>query len=60
MPKPTVPEHLRHYVMDYNATSYGTWQIKQGHADVCKIVGHATNTENGVLQPYCPRCGDPR
>lgn len=53
-----VPKHLEQYVMDYRATDYGTWQICQGHADVCAIIGHATNTVNRVVREWCPRCGE--
>ena len=32
--------------------------VTQGHADYCKLYGHATYTIDGVLQVRCPRCGD--
>lgn len=32
--------------------------VTQGHADYCRLYGHATWTIDGVTQPRCPRCGD--
>jgi hypothetical protein len=32
--------------------------VTQGHADYCRIWGHATYTLDGVAQVRCPRCGD--
>lgn len=31
--------------------------VTQGHADYCMANGHATHTANGVVAPFCPRCG---
>lgn len=32
--------------------------IQQGHADYCKLWGHATYWIDGEPQILCPRCGD--
>lgn len=32
--------------------------VMQGHADACEEFGHATHKIDGVVQSYCPRCGE--
>jgi hypothetical protein len=32
--------------------------VTQGHADYCKIWGHATWTHDGEALIRCPRCGN--
>lgn len=32
--------------------------VTQAHADYCAENGHATHRVNGVVSPFCPRCGD--
>lgn len=32
--------------------------VTQGHADYCAAHGHAAHTVDGVVSPWCPRCGD--
>lgn len=32
--------------------------VTEGHAAYCREHGHATYTVDGVVQDYCPRCGD--
>jgi len=32
--------------------------VTEGHAAYCAEHGHATHTIDGVIQAYCPRCGD--
>lgn len=31
--------------------------VTQGHADYCADNGHAKHTVDGVVSPWCPRCG---
>lgn len=32
--------------------------VTQGHVDYCAEHGHATFTNDGVISPRCPRCGE--
>lgn len=32
--------------------------VTQGHANHCAEHGHATHTVDGVVSPFCPRCGE--
>lgn len=32
----------------------------EAHARYCRENGHARHTVDGVVQPFCPRCGDVR
>lgn len=50
-----IPTHLQRFVLDMPALHGET--VCQGHADVCKILGHGKNLRNGVELGTCPRCG---
>ncbi|MBB5833426.1 hypothetical protein [Kribbella italica] len=32
--------------------------VTEFHARICREVGHATHTVDGIDQGVCPRCGD--
>lgn len=51
-----VARDLSLFAMSFPALN-GEW-VLQGHADYCTANGHATHKVDGVLSPYCPRCGD--
>ena len=44
------------YRLSYPAVTGDT--VTQGHADYCAAHGHGTYTVNGVVQGWCPRCGE--
>jgi hypothetical protein len=46
----------KRYALSYPAVSGDV--VTQGHADHCAAYGHATHTVDGVLSPFCPRCGE--
>jgi hypothetical protein len=50
-----IPTYLQPYVLDMAALKGET--ICQGHADVCKIIGHGKNLRDSIEQGTCPRCG---
>jgi hypothetical protein len=50
-----IPTHLNIYVLDMAASKGET--VRQGHADVCTILGHGKNLFNGLELGTCPRCG---
>lgn len=54
----TTPDSLRRFGIEHPAAS--GLVVQQGHADYCAAYGHATWTENGVVQPRCSRCGELR
>lgn len=43
------------YAHSYPALTGET--VTQGHANYCAAHGHATYTQDGIVAPYCPRCG---
>lgn len=49
-------EAFRHAVYGMDMAAASGRAVLQGHADYCAAHGHATNTVNGELQPYCARC----
>lgn len=50
------PARGSHWAMEFPALN-GT-VVMQGHADYCSAHGHATHNNDGVISPWCPRCGD--
>ena len=50
-----LPDHLLPYRLDMAALKGE--MVCQGHADVCKALGHGYNIKDGIEQGWCPRCG---
>jgi hypothetical protein len=46
------------WAMSYPLAKYGDGNVMQGHVDYCATWGHATDTRDGVVMSWCPRCGD--
>lgn len=42
--------------LDFPVVTGGT--VTEGHARYCRENGHARHTFDGVVSPWCPRCGD--
>ena len=54
-PRPRLGGSDKAHAMSYPALEGRP--VTQGHADYCARRGHATHVEDGVLSPFCPRCG---
>lgn len=47
-----------HWAMSFPLARGGDGNVMQGHVDYCAEHGHATDTRDGVVMSWCPRCGD--
>jgi hypothetical protein len=53
-------ERYSFWAMSFPLAKYGDGNVMQGHADYCAEWGHATDTRDGVVMSWCPRCGATR
>lgn len=50
--------YAKPWAMSFPLAPGGDGNVMQGHADYCATWGHATDTRDGIVMSWCPRCGD--